>query len=300
MDIDPTLNIVVFKVKGLLGAKTYAQQAPTQSANGVEQAWLAIQAEQTLKPAKVVEIYSEWGPSDEDEQFLRATFPKADYSYSFSRPENEEDWDAAFDEAAQQMLEAAGVEMPSMDAEETSLLPVLRNDDDGDMMAEIGVYREVGAGLAISLANVGMTSRGTIGIDYLMRGDIEDGEEVREQLFNEAWDNLRKGLKIQGGETQVGGKLITISHPSDHAASAISLPDFYDQASAWLEVDKVFVAIPDPGNLLLAAPDSKIVDDVTQMVLASEYWGAVALTPACFHLSKAGLERVATRPQPSE
>jgi hypothetical protein len=36
-----------------------------------------------------------------------------------------------------------------------------------------------------------------------------------------------------------------------------------------------------------------------QAIVTSDYWGAVALTPACYRLDAAGLNPIAARPNPS-
>jgi hypothetical protein len=305
MFIDPAVNLVVFKIQSDEGAETFLKEVETQATDGIQQAWNELSAENSLTTTDIVAIFSEWSASDQDVEFLKTVFAGVEFSYRFERPENEGDWDAAFAEATQALVEDSErdteegpADEPTSDSQEPTLLPVLRNDD--EMMSEIGLHQSIGAGLSIALANVKFTPRGTIGIDYLMAANVEDSEDARDDLFVTAFNNLAGALQIQVKESDKGDSLVVVSHPLDHGASALCLPDLYENAKTWLDSEELFVGIPDPGTLLILRGDSPEIERLTKSVISSEYWGSVALTPAVFKLTEDGLERVATRETAAE
>src|SRR5262249_19444076 len=159
-----------------------------------------------------------------------------------------------------------------------------RTYEPGDVFAEAIVHRAVGADLAVFLAYAGTTPRGTIGIDYVMRSSVDTSEAAVTQMFETAWQNVRSGLQVDAHEAE-GVKIFAFSHPSDMATSALGLPEFYEQARGWLGQDDLFVAFTDPAHLFVTVPESQVVGKLCRAVEQSDYWGSVALTPACYHLN---------------
>jgi hypothetical protein len=298
MNTDPKVNCVVFEVKRLWKKETFVEEALTQADDGIMMAWRAVQSKTGARPSQVRRIFSEWEPSAEDMVFISDTFPRAEVSYSFSRP-SADGWEEAFQEVSRALQAEAAGQLASefqerRDKGEAPLFPILRTYEPGDVFAETVVHRSIGADLAVFLAHVGSTPRNTIGIDYVMRNSIDASEETINGLFETAWQNLRSGLQVSVGEA-AGEKIFTFSHPSNMAASALCLPDFYDQVRSWLGQEEVFVAFTDPANLFVALPDSQVAEKLRQAVEHSDYWGAVALTPACYCLNSSGMRRVAAR-----
>ncbi|MFT5528010.1 MAG: hypothetical protein ACI9G1_003270 [Pirellulaceae bacterium] len=301
MLIDPSVNIVVFKVDREDEAETILTEVETQIDNGIQRAWKKVQTENSLDANQIAAIYSEWSASDDDVLFLKTVFAGVEFSYRFERPGNEADWDGAFKRATDAIkgdVEEEVGPVEERDGQTPTLLPVLRNEN--DMMAGVGLQRSIGAGLAIVLANVSFTPRGTIGIDYLMAAEIDDSEEAIEDLFIAAFNNLAGALQIQTKEANDGDVIVVISHPLDHGASALCLPDLFEHGKSWLKTEELFVGIPDPGTLVMLPADSPEIPRLTESVISSEYWGSVALTPAVFKLTKDGLERIATRKSPED
>lgn len=302
MNADPTINTTVFEVKRFLKKETFLEQSPTQANDGVRTAWRAVQGKTNARPAQVRRIYSEWEPSKEDAAFIASTFPGAEFSYSFSRP-TDDAWEEAFRDASRAMQAASGEPPVSAAPErrphgEPVLFPVLRTYEAGDGFAGAIVHRVVGADLAVFLAHVGSTPSGTIGIDYMMRNSVEPSAQSLNGLFETAWQNMGNGLQVnvqEGG----GERVFALSHPRGMGASALCLPDFYDQAHSWLGREELFVAFTDPDNLFVTLPNSPAAAELRQAVEQSGYWGAVALTPACYHLNRSGLRQVAVRTAPA-
>jgi hypothetical protein len=302
MNADLTINITVFEVKRFLKKETFLEQSPTQASDGVKAAWRAVQSKTNARPAQVRRIYSEWQPSQEDAAFISSTFPGAAVSYSFSRPADDA-WEEAFRDASRAMQAASGKSPVSAAPErrppaEAALFPVLRTYEAGDGFAKAIVHRVVGADLAVFLAHVGPTLNGTIGIDYVMRNSVELSAQSLNGLFEMAWQNIGNGLQVNVQEGS-GERVFALSHPRGMGASALCLPDFYDQARSWLGREELFVAFTDPDNLFVTLPNSPAADKLRQAVEQSRYWGAVALTPACYHLSKSGLRQVTVRTAPA-
>ena len=294
MNADPTVNTIIFEVKRLLKTEKFIEQSPTQAHDGIRAAWRAVQRKTSARPAQVSRIYSEWEPSPAESAFLSATFPGAGVYFSFSRP-TEDEWAPALQSASQTMLGASGEAPTPQPRSEAALFPVLRDYAANDGFARTIVHRAVGTDLAVFLAHVGPTPRGTIGIDYVMQKNVGPSAESVNGLFEAAWRNLGTALQIDVREAE-GGQVLSVTHPSGMASGALSLPDFYEQACSWVGREEVFAAFPDPDTLFLTAPGSPAVGRLRQAVEQSQYWGAVALTPACCLLSRSGLRRVAVRP----
>lgn len=179
------------------------------------------------------------------------------------------------------------------------LLPVVRDYDPADAVAQTTVHRELGAGIAVHLGHVYRTPANRIGLDYVMTHHTDWSAMTAQAAFARAWQNLERGLRVGGIEEPGEPKFFALEHPSGLAASALSLPGFHSQASKWLGADTVFVAIPEPACLFLLRPDTPASARMQDAALRSEYWGAVAFTPSCFLLDTSGLRRVASRPSPS-
>src|SRR5687767_10429554 len=130
MNVDPEVNGVGFEIKRFWKRDMVLEQVPTRRDGGIRGAWLAAQGRTRAQPSQVRRIYSEWEPGPEDQAFLAETFPKAEVSYSFSRP-GPEGWDDALEDARLAMQEAGdkelasqlGAEMDSMPRTARNLLP---------------------------------------------------------------------------------------------------------------------------------------------------------------------------------
>src|SRR4051812_2231846 len=95
MQIDPSVNVVVFQVRTDTGIRELVGQAPTRAADSVRQAWARVAEQNAVKAADVRQVYSEWEPSAEDKAFLDATFAAdVEVSFSFRRPP-EDGWEQA-------------------------------------------------------------------------------------------------------------------------------------------------------------------------------------------------------------
>jgi hypothetical protein len=111
MDADPSKNTVVFEFKRWLSKDTAIAQAATRADDGIEQAWKLASTEKRIKASQVTRIFSEWEPTQADAAFIKQTFPKAEISFSFARPDSAEGWDSALAEARRAMMNAMGEQM---------------------------------------------------------------------------------------------------------------------------------------------------------------------------------------------
>jgi hypothetical protein len=175
------------------------------------------------------------------------------------------------------------------------LLPVLRTYAPNDPFAEAVVNRPVGPDLGIFLAHVNWTPRQTLGIDYLMRHAVEPSGGPDDGYFEAAYANLRRGLKVEGGEVD-GATVFQVRHALDHGTSALGLPDFYTNATAWAGTGNLFVGFTDPSTLFITAMENAdVIRRFRDAVLKSDYWGSVSLTPACYQLNANGLRLIEAR-----
>jgi hypothetical protein len=172
------------------------------------------------------------------------------------------------------------------------LLPILRSFDRGDLFAQTVVHRRLADDLAVFLAWVAPTARGTRGIDYLLTRTVREKQVDEAELFELAYDELKGGLEVSAAAGDDGRTFFALRRPGGFAASAVGLPDFYDQASDWTGAKRVFVGIPDPDTLLVAAYASPVTQSLLASVDASEYAGAVDLRPASYLLNDSAIKRI--------
>ena len=302
MDTDPTKNAIVFKVKRLWRKETFhTEQSPTQAADGIKNAWLAVQKKTGARPAQVQEILSEWEPGEEDAAFLSKTLPKAYVSFYFKRP-TADAWPQALAAATRSLDASADQQSKDLSYKkfkevrerrktgETRLFPVLRHYQADDVYAEVVVHRQIGPGLAAFLAYCSPTPRDNVEIDYVQKISAGTAEAV-DAMFETAWQNLRIGLEFSVDESR-GAKLITFSHPSDMAASALGLPEFYQQIRSHLGQEELYVAFPDPATLFATLPNTPAAAALRESVARSNYRGAVTLAPTCYILNESGLRSI--------
>jgi hypothetical protein len=300
MNEDPAVNVVVFEVVRDGESQKLVGDGPVRAADCVRQVWLTVRQQSGARAEDVRQVYSEWEPSAEDKAFLDATFPpQTQVTYSFARPPDD-GWEQALAEAARSIHEAmqkkAAEEMLSRPpGTRDDLLPVLRTYDPADAFAEVVVHRPVGANLAVFLAHVRPTPRGTQGIDYLMRKKLEESGGDAEDCFTAAWTNLARGLRVDAYDVE-GERVFGLSRPGGLSSSALGLPDFYANATGWVGAKEFFVAIQNPDALLIAPMGSPATPKLQAAVEQSDYWGAVYLTPACYCWDEAGLRLLAARP----
>ena len=96
MNTDMSENVLVFEiaVPDHDPVKALTHDRAT-SLKFVKDGWAAVRAQMKASEADVLRIYSEWEPSAEDKGFIRATFPEARLTWSFTRSVDS-DWATAF------------------------------------------------------------------------------------------------------------------------------------------------------------------------------------------------------------
>ena len=96
---DIEMNLVVLEYRDEGELKKLVGKGLTQANDCVEQVWHLIIANHSIDPSTVTRIYSEWHPSPSDVEFIKATFPQAQLSFTFDRPTSEADWPSAMRKA---------------------------------------------------------------------------------------------------------------------------------------------------------------------------------------------------------
>jgi hypothetical protein len=296
MKLDPSMNVVVFEVRRGLKLDKLVGEGRTRDPHCISGVWSELQRKHGVKASKVRRVYAEWQPSSEDAAFLRQQFrPDLEVTYSFERPADQQ-WDKAFEEARQMMLQATAPDAVQAAASETKggvPLPVLR---DLDGLSPAIAHRTLAPGLGVFLAEVGTTPRGTIGIDYVMAARLEERSGDAGRLWQQAYSNLASTLEVQAAELE-GQPLFFLRRAEGMAASAIALPDFSESAAEWTGGQRLMVGIPDPDTLLLCAAGSPVVRHLREATLGSPYVGAVNLTPCLLLLDHGRLSLEARRPE---
>jgi hypothetical protein len=133
-----------------------------------------------------------------------------------------------------------------------------------------------------------------------MKHDVESLGKPADELMAIACRNLAWGLQVDATEVE-GERVFVVKHPLDMGASAICLPDFHANATGWAGADELFVGFPNPSVLFVTRlTNTKAIARLRQTIVTSDYWGSVALTPACYRLDAAGLTPIAARPNPDQ
>lgn len=286
---DPSVNQVVFEL-AQDGNEPTIVYVPTVSHDYLQRAWDEIHSTSGATPSDVLHIYSQWEPSNQDGEFLNATFPDVDVTFSFARPEADDGWDQAMEAARTTMIEAA--ERARLEAErEPVLLPVIR---DLDTMAQSMAHVLLTKDHALVLARVGPTPDGYLGIVYVMDERTGGGQGPTNDDWNEAFSNLSEGLAIQAAEID-GLEFILIQRDGGFGAAAVGLPGFFEQATSWTESPVVHVGIPDPNTLFVCGASTPVAAKIRELTLGTTYEGVLSFTPTLIEVSDKGISTIAKR-----
>lgn len=106
MNSDPAINCVVFESLQDDNLVRSVGQGSTKDPNCVRTVWQQIQKEAVIREDQVRRIYVEWEPAQEDKDFIKTSFTKAQLSFSFKRPKDGQ-WDEAMKAAEKQMQQTA-------------------------------------------------------------------------------------------------------------------------------------------------------------------------------------------------
>ncbi|GLI00812.1 hypothetical protein [Phytohabitans aurantiacus] len=302
MDADPSRNLVVFELRRGGGQRALAE-VPTRDDDGLRQAWEQVRREHDATAAEVSSLYSEWEPSADDVRFVRETFAGADMSYSFERP-GPDGWGAALEGARHAMVEAAHEQAGRAAAEgmrevgeNGELLPVLwSHGSPRSGMLEFLPHVDVVPGqLCYSLATVGPTSRGTIGMSHVTESGLS-GRPFND-LVAEAFGALAGGLQVNCYNDDANPERVTLlrlDREGSFASSAVAMPDFHERMSELLGEDDLLVGLPEPDTLVVTGARSSWADDVRRMVLESPC-PATELIPTLLRLNRSGMTVEAQR-----
>jgi hypothetical protein len=264
----------------------------TRDDDCLRQAWSIVQQKHRVAAKEVRAVHSEWEPSPADATFIRKTFPKATFTYNFSRPAPD-GWDAAF-AAARQIIAEAGTEQVGQNmrhvAESGELLPVLWSQASPKReVLEFLPHQPVVPGrLFVALATVATTPHGSIGMNHLTHAGLE-GRSFGD-LLAAAAANLAARLSIDGHadpERPDRGQLLVIRRDGPFGASALVLPDLHSRMSGMVGQDHLLVGVPDPDTLLVTAVNSGWAGEVEHAVLSSPCPPA-ELVPTLLSLTPSG------------
>lgn len=302
MNIDPTRNVVVFLLARDEEEHAIAD-APTRDEDGIQQAWERVAREHQARPAEVVALYSDWEASATDLRFIRTHFPQAEVAHSFSRP-GPWGWEQALHEARQAIAEAQKKQLTEeapgriqQVEEDGELLPVLWSGSAPNaslMLSSMPHWPLVPERLFVAFAMVAPTPHGTIGMSHLTHDAHQRlGSPAIGDLMARVSAALTRGLQLDRRSSDKGD-LITLHREGSLAASALALPDFYQQMSGMLNDDRLVVGLPCPDDLVVAGASSGWTEEIRQMVLASPY-PDTELVPSVLVVDRVGVHLIAER-----
>ena len=243
MDIDPRINVVVFRLRRGKG-KDLVGRVPTLAEDGVRQAWESVERAHQARARHVVALHSQWAPTPGDAAFIAATFPEASTTHHFVRPDPD-GWDDAF-AAARIALQA-------------ELRPVLWTEDapEARRLADIPHWPVAGGRLHLALAVV--TPSGAYHVTHEQLGDYSFDD-----LMADACRDLVGGLSVgtrDDGLLTVAGRLVS---------AVVCLPAFYHRLSDLLGAERLVVGVVSSDLVHVAAAGGPLVEVAEQAVREAE------------------------------
>ncbi|SDM55324.1 hypothetical protein SAMN04489726_2206 [Allokutzneria albata] len=268
-----SINVVLFQCDPETEPVMTAMEARDEDA--ARRAWAEVNREHTLAAADVTHVHSEWQFSPADEEFVSATFPNAKATYNFARPEPD-GWEealAAAEATVREFYEKQQLEQATNGLLESAadgvLLPVLRSGNSDDM-PHLPSWEVIPGQLYVTLARCAPTPRGTIGMNHVLRNQVEDEEFV--ELAVEAMGNLRDGLQVNcTNPPGVPGGLVQLDRPGGFVTSMVAEPNFHARMSDIVGAERLLAALPCPDVLYVAGVDSEWADKLREMVTESTH-----------------------------
>ena len=290
VDTDPSSNVVVFQLRR--GRDEHAAgSAPTIAEDCVRRAWDSARYQHGARPEDVVALHSEWEPSVADSYFIETTFPNAAVYYTFPRPDPDR-WVEAF-AAARRQLESVATQGFATRVNEVErdgeLLPMLwsASSPQFDLLAAMPHRAVVPGGLYASLAMVGPTPNGGLGISHQTRYQLDGDFDTQ---FESACATLAAGLRMEAYDNGV----LDLHREGSLAAPAVCLPNFYAEVAPLVGEDRFVAAMPCPQHVIVAAASSPHVRTIRAMVMESDYPSS-EMIPSLLAFDEAGMSIVAER-----
>jgi hypothetical protein len=189
---------------------------------------------------------------------------------------------------------------PSASEGDRVLLPVLcgPSSSRGQAMLEFPTVRYplVPGKVDVLFALVGLTPRGTLGMDWVMPELYEQmGQPPLEDLLDHAAANLAESLSYEYGDSTVGGRGAFFRREVGFAGSALAIPGLYDTMSDALGAKRMLVGIPDHDNMFVVDADSEAAFLAREVGLGDPCQPDGFLGPTVFLLEDDRIEVVADR-----
>lgn len=274
------MSVVGFVLEGV--AEAAVAEVPATLEEGVRQAWGQVFRRRRVPAEQVLAIHAEWEPSAADREFMTRNFPNlASVTFTFERPEPD-GWPAAFERAAAvgAQREAAAQDLQATfdsahgdpEADAPVLLPLLRM---VQLPPPLSASRElIPNQLYLLAARVAPTPRGTLGMSWVMRNQVDSGEVDFDEVLTEAFSNLSDGMRIGVGESEDRTeRLLSFEGqtPTFMPAAAIAAPDFHEQLVELLGGDRFVAGISCHDKLHVVRADSSWLGDLERMVFAADH-----------------------------
>ncbi len=260
-------SVVLFQFAS--GEQPLMADAPAREDDFLQQAWAQVSREHSAEASAITRIHSEWQFSPADEHFVRTTFPNVtDVNFNFARP-GADGWEEAIAQA-RAVVEQFHREQEQQQRGERVLLPVLRSGGTETSIAQ-PFWELVPGALFATLARVGPTPHGTIGMEHVVPAQIADEAEF-DRLAREALGNLVQDLEI-GSTAPPGepGGMLELKHPSGFVTSLVVEPNFHARMSEIIGARELVVAMPCADVMYVAGADSEWRARFEEMVLASTH-----------------------------
>ncbi|WP_027941226.1 hypothetical protein [Amycolatopsis taiwanensis] len=301
---DPIPNIVLF-VAGAAEEEPLEATVGARDADGIRKAWQQVASEHAITAGQVTQIHSMWEPSVPDKEYAERTFPGVELTAAFPRPA-EDGWDEAFVRAQQVMDEANEARGEDVDGEpDGALMPLLRsasspgNEQIQELMPHFFLIPD---GIYATLARVGWTPHGTIGMLHLLHQNITEQAEFEAQVA-QAMRSMSNGLTANYGANDEGDELIVVSRRDElPAAGALCLDGFHEWISGIRGWQDLTVAIICPERLLITPTGTAQAEMLRREVMEADdehLHNHPELLPSLLRVTSDGMELVAEAGYPA-
>ena len=274
MNTDMSINVVLFQCDP--EAEPVMAMMAARDEDCARQAWVEVNRDRSLVAAEVTRVHSEWQLSSADDEFVGTTFPNAEITYNFARPEPD-GWEEAMEAAEAAMREV--YEKHELEeatkgllesADDGVLLPILRSGNSDDM-PHLPSWDVIPGKLYVTLAKCAPTPRGTIGMNHVLSSQVED-HDAFVSLAIEAMGNLMDGLQVNCTTPPgVPGGMAQLDRPGGFVTSMVTEPSFHERMSDIVRAERLLVALPCPDVLYVTGVDSEWTDKLREMVMDSPH-----------------------------
>ncbi|MBY0550097.1 MAG: hypothetical protein K2W95_22670 [Candidatus Obscuribacterales bacterium] len=177
-------------------------------------------------------------------------------------------------------------------SEEKELVPILRTLDKDDYFSKSAVNIKIADDLGVFACRKIITPDGNVGIDYVMKDQVNEDEVTEDQLIDYCYENFFAGNIEVTGYEQDGDQMMEFTHEEGLVSAMIGHPETYEKFSEMLGTRDILILVVSPDSLLATRKGSSFEAGLHKMAsdLQTE-GGAIYLVPGVYHWNEGKLAR---------